>query len=84
MKLKEKLPFRDISENFKNTDEVSRVLPPALVFHGVRGVNYQEGDSPSWFNPQEVVQVIFYVNMLYDVGLNSDQIGIVTPYQKQV
>ncbi|XP_069701618.1 probable RNA helicase armi [Periplaneta americana] len=58
--------------------------PPALVFHGVRGENYQEGESPSWFNPQEVVQVLYYINILYDVGLSSDDVGIITPYQKQV
>ena len=58
--------------------------PPALVFHGIRGEHYQEGNSPSWYNPQEIVQSIYYLNMLYSMGLNSSDVGIITPYQKQV
>ncbi|KAJ9583516.1 hypothetical protein L9F63_022134 [Diploptera punctata] len=58
--------------------------PPAVVFHGIRGNNYQEEGSPSWFNPQEAVQVMYYVNVLYSVGLLPEDIGIITPYQKQV
>jgi hypothetical protein len=58
--------------------------PPALVFHGVRGKNYQERESPSWYNPQEVVQAIYYLSMLYGTGLTPDDVGIITPYQKQV
>jgi alpha-amylase/alpha-mannosidase (GH57 family) len=58
--------------------------PPALVFHGIRGENYQEGESPSWYNPQEIVQTIYYLNMLYGMGLTSSDVGIIAPYQKQV
>jgi hypothetical protein len=58
--------------------------PPALVFHGVRGENYQDEESPSWYNPQEVVQAMYYLNTLYGVGLTSNDVGIITPYQKQV
>ncbi|RZF40420.1 hypothetical protein LSTR_LSTR011190 [Laodelphax striatellus] len=70
-RLKTELPPR-------NTD-----LPPALIFHGVRGSNYQEEDSPSWFNPQEVVQTVAYVVRLFNHGLTGDDIGIITPYNKQ-
>ena len=28
-----------------------------LVFHGVQGEDMREGNSPSWFNPVEAVQV---------------------------
>lgn len=59
-------------------------FPPSLVFHGVRGVNYQESDCPSWFNPQELMQVIYYLKDFFDSGLVPDDIGIITPYQKQV
>ena len=58
--------------------------PPPLVFHGVKGNNYQEEGSPSWYNPQEVVQALYYVNAFYNVGITADDIGIITPYQKQV
>lgn len=58
--------------------------PPAFVFHGVRGENFQTQDSPSWFNLAEANQVFFYVNDLYSQGLTPADIGIITPYIKQV
>lgn len=57
---------------------------PNIVFHGIVGKNLQTPDSPSWFNPSEVGQVLFYVNSLYKAGLKSDDIGIISPYCKQV
>ena len=37
-----------------------------IIFHGVRGKNYQEGTSPSWFNPTEALQVAnYYQNPTY-------------------
>lgn len=55
-----------------------------MVFHGVIGENYQNEDSPSWFNPNEAAQVFFYVNELYRLGLKIADIGIITPYKAQV
>ncbi|PBC31819.1 RNA helicase armi [Apis cerana cerana] len=52
-------------------------IPPAIVFHGVNGENCKDNDSPSWYNPEEATQ-------LYKCGLSPDDIGIITPYQKQV
>ncbi|KAJ8969710.1 hypothetical protein NQ314_001624 [Rhamnusium bicolor] len=57
---------------------------PHLVFHGVNGVNYQTADSPSWYNPHEAAQVFYYINELYRMELTFSQIGIITPYIKQV
>ncbi|KAJ8941274.1 hypothetical protein NQ318_016939, partial [Aromia moschata] len=57
---------------------------PCVVFHGVNGVNYQNMDSPSWYNPHEAAQVFYYVNEFYRMGLSNKQIGIITPYIKQV
>ncbi|XP_060535428.1 probable RNA helicase armi isoform X2 [Cylas formicarius] len=57
---------------------------PALVFHGVDGENYQTADSPSWYNPHEVAQVFYYVNELYRLGCEPAQLGVITPYTKQV
>ncbi|XP_065066757.1 RNA helicase Mov10l1-like [Rhopilema esculentum] len=58
-----------------------------LIFHGVRGEDMREGNSPSWFNPAEVLKVMKYVQHVIsqpgkDVSL--DEIGIITPYRKQV
>ena len=47
----------------------------------------REGCSPSWFNPIEAVQVMKYINALIgnDVHpLTCDDIGVITPYRKQV
>ncbi|XP_025602817.2 probable RNA helicase armi [Athalia rosae] len=58
--------------------------PPAIVFHGVLGQNYQDPDSPSWYNPEEAAQVYFYVLKLQSHGVQSEDIGIIAPYTKQV
>ncbi|XP_066587433.1 probable RNA helicase armi [Prorops nasuta] len=58
--------------------------PPAILFHGVVGSNYQDTDNPSWYNPEEATQVYFYLMRLYQLGLCADDIGIITPYLKQV
>ena len=46
----------------------------------------REGNSPSWFNPVEAVQVVKYVQALVsgDNHLTFDDIGVITPYRKQV
>lgn len=59
-------------------------IPPAIVFHGVNGENCKDNDSPSWYNPEEATQVYLYLLKLYKCGLSPDDIGIITPYQKQV
>lgn len=48
------------------------------------GENFQTPDSPSWYNPQEASQLFLYVNELYRLGINSSDIGIISPYTKQV
>ncbi|XP_032689386.1 probable RNA helicase armi [Odontomachus brunneus] len=58
--------------------------PPAIVFHGVDGENCRDSDSPSWYNLEEATQVYLYLLKLYKYGLKPDDIGIITPYQKQV
>jgi len=54
-----------------------------VVFHGVKGDNRQEADSPSWFNPQEVWQVVVYTQKLLAKGVDRKDIGIISPYRKQ-
>lgn len=58
--------------------------PSAIIFHGVNGENYQDSESPSWYNPEEAAQVYLYLSKLYKYGLEPDDIGIITPYHKQV
>ncbi|OXU24496.1 hypothetical protein TSAR_010596 [Trichomalopsis sarcophagae] len=58
--------------------------PPAIIFHNVDGTNVQEPDSPSWHNPEEATQIYIYLLELYNRGLEPDDIGIITPYSKQV
>ncbi|XP_046583747.1 RNA helicase Mov10l1-like [Haliotis rubra] len=58
-----------------------------VIFHGLRGEDMRETDSPSWFNPMETVQVVHYLQSLLNnrkYRLTVDDIGIITPYRKQV
>ncbi|KAJ8047421.1 RNA helicase Mov10l1 [Holothuria leucospilota] len=58
-----------------------------LLFHGIKGEDLKEGNSPSWFNPVEAVQSVKYLQALLadeKLKLTPDQIGIITPYRKQV
>uniref|UniRef100_A0A8C6QES6 RNA helicase Mov10l1 n=1 Tax=Nannospalax galili TaxID=1026970 RepID=A0A8C6QES6_NANGA len=58
-----------------------------LIFHGVRGDEAREGRSPSWFSPAEAVQVMRYCCLLarsVSSQVSSKDIGVITPYRKQV
>lgn len=55
-----------------------------LVFHGVKGKDCREYLNPSWFNPNEAITCLSYVNRLYSAGLKPEQLGIVTPYRRQI
>ncbi|CAI9716309.1 Hypothetical predicted protein [Octopus vulgaris] len=58
-----------------------------ILFHGIRGEDLREGNCPSWFNPFETVQVVRYLQGLladYSSYLVEEDIGIITPYRKQV
>jgi len=58
-----------------------------FIFHGIRSEDYREGNSPSWFNPMEAVQVLKYVQMIVlsrRADITVDDIGVITPYRKQV
>nr|XP_020480456.1 RNA helicase Mov10l1 isoform X3 [Monopterus albus] len=57
-----------------------------LLFHGIRGREMRECHNPSWFNPVEAVQVMFYccqlAKKLYN-PVDASDIGIISPYKKQ-
>jgi len=60
-----------------------------LIFHGVKGKDQREGNSPSYFNNQESEVVKRYVERLLadrfrGRKLSQGDIGIITPYRKQV
>lgn len=54
-----------------------------LVFHGVRGHNFQEVDSPSWFNPSECFQAAMYFRHLLDNNFTNLDVCLISPYRKQ-
>lgn len=58
-----------------------------VLFHGIRGEDTREGDSPSWFNPAETVQVVRYLQGLMRDETHqvaTEDVGVITPYRKQV
>ncbi|XP_022226546.2 probable RNA helicase armi [Drosophila obscura] len=55
-----------------------------VCFVGIMGQNMQDRDSPSWYNPLEAREVYLMVISLYRLQVSPDQIGILTPYAKQV
>ncbi|XP_017057969.1 probable RNA helicase armi [Drosophila ficusphila] len=66
--------------------EPEKDMPQAhgTFFYGITGENRQENDSPSWFNPHEVKEVFLMTIALYRANVSPEQIGILTPYMKQV
>lgn len=52
--------------------------------HGLAGQDIQDPNSPSWYNPHEVFQVLLYVKRLFKSGIPTEDIGIITPYTAQV
>ena len=55
-----------------------------LIFNGIEGKNEREANSPSWFNIAECERVLHYVRLLAESKVTHRDIGIVTPYAKQV
>ncbi|MEW5312365.1 MAG: hypothetical protein WDW38_004006 [Sanguina aurantia] len=59
-----------------------------LLFHAVVGEDTREGTSPSWFNVLEAKLVLDYVLKLKakrgGQPVVDDDIGVITPYRKQV
>lgn len=55
-----------------------------VLFHGVRGKDEREANSPSWFNADELVLVSRYVEDVLRVrgtGVKSSDIAVITPYR---
>ncbi|KAJ8901785.1 hypothetical protein NDN08_003991 [Rhodosorus marinus] len=55
-----------------------------LMFTNVAGEEMREGSSPSWFNVEELIQVLVYVkDLVQHHGVLEQDIVVVTPYAKQ-
>eukprot|EP00850_Spirogloea_muscicola_P006671 SM000032S12055 [mRNA] locus=s32:176582:184145:- [translate_table: standard] len=56
-----------------------------MLFVGVRGTQVQDGDSPSYFNSVEAARLVDLVGGLLASGnATIPDIGVMTPYRKQV
>uniref|UniRef100_A0A8C2A9K4 RNA helicase n=1 Tax=Cyprinus carpio TaxID=7962 RepID=A0A8C2A9K4_CYPCA len=62
-----------------------------VMFHGVMGKDDREANSPSFFNVTEIEVIVSYLNKLMQTQgkkglpkLSANDIGIITPYRKQV
>eukprot|EP00794_Sanderia_malayensis_P006229 gene6229-6945_t len=57
-----------------------------IIFHGVKGTDQREENSPSFFNAEEATKVLEYVKDLLDqksLAVKPEHIGVVSPYRKQ-
>jgi len=56
-----------------------------FLFVGVQGSDVREGDSPSFFNILEAIQIVDLVqDLMHSEGVKPEDIGIISPYYKQV
>ena len=57
-----------------------------LLFFGVQGRDMSEDDSPSFYNPIEAAAVRTLIKRLLDgdMGVSTNDIGVIAPYRKQV
>ncbi len=59
-----------------------------IIFHGVVGVDKREGRSPSFFNPEEVIEVGKYLKALLEGQgrhkIQPKDLAVIAPYRRQV
>ncbi|PIK58790.1 putative helicase MOV-10 [Apostichopus japonicus] len=76
-----------IRESLSGIDQLPKKGFP-VIFHGIEGKDEREESSPSFFNAAEVDQVKKYVDDLLGLRgtrvVKQAQIGVISPYRKQV
>uniref|UniRef100_A0A131Z3T6 RNA helicase n=1 Tax=Rhipicephalus appendiculatus TaxID=34631 RepID=A0A131Z3T6_RHIAP len=78
-----------ITRSMEYWEELPRKGCP-LIFHSVLGRDLRESSCPSYFNPEEIKVVVHYVVSLLQgksglgVQIKGKDIGVVSPYRKQV
>ncbi|XP_072237821.1 putative helicase mov-10-B.1 [Leuresthes tenuis] len=77
-------------EAYCNWDDLPKKGFP-VIFHGVMGKDEREANSPSFFNVSEIEILVSYLTKLVETQgkkglpkLSPKDIGIITPYRKQV
>ena len=55
-----------------------------IILHSIVGQETREGNCPSYFNVEEASIVVDYIKLLYKEGTKPEDIGVITPYCKQV
>jgi len=55
-----------------------------IIFHGVRGEHARSANTPSLFNQKEALLVVHYAQQLKAAGVVQGDVGIVSPYRRQV
>ena len=79
----ELVPCASLNDDLKKLTFLPNQSFP-LLFHGINGENLKENSSPSWYNPAEVFQCTRYLKLIYEASFTPNDVGIITPYKKQV
>ncbi|XP_069801360.1 helicase MOV-10 [Dendropsophus ebraccatus] len=79
-----------VTHAYCNWDKLPKKNFP-IIFHNVLGKDEREGNSPSFFNVQEIQVLITYLQSLLETQgkkgiakISPKEIGIIAPYRKQV
>ena len=83
--LKSAAPTKTI-ESLQKWKELKNPKFPVL-FYGIEGEDLREGDSPSFFNRIEAIALVKMISSLLKdkgVAINLQEIGVISPYYKQV
>ncbi|KAI9138033.1 P-loop containing nucleoside triphosphate hydrolase protein [Paraphysoderma sedebokerense] len=75
-----------VVDQYLEWDELPTAGFPIMIVH-VEGADMREGNSPSWFNPTEVLQVRKMIDILKSdrrYRCTDSDIGVITPYHRQV